>query len=73
MDGGVAWSFTENSRLHLHVDYILHSFSVIKVKEGVLMAGGMPAWGKGSNVNYCEHSKGVELRCRNARNPFLPV
>lgn len=36
IDGAVAWSFTDNEAFHLHGDYILHNFSLIKVERGSL-------------------------------------
>lgn len=34
--GGVAWSFSGKSSLHLHSDYIWHNFSLVEVEEGTL-------------------------------------
>jgi len=35
-DGAVAWSFIDGGALHLHADYILHSFNLIRVASGSL-------------------------------------
>jgi len=35
-DGAVAWSFTDGGALHIHADYILHSFHLIPVASGSL-------------------------------------
>jgi hypothetical protein len=36
IDGAAAWSFEGEDAFHLHMDYLLHSFNVIKVDEGKL-------------------------------------
>ena len=36
IDGAIAWSFEKESALHLHSDYLIHSFDVIDVSEGAL-------------------------------------
>ena len=36
IDGGIAWSFSGDDSLHIHLDYLLHNFSLIKVKKGKL-------------------------------------
>jgi hypothetical protein len=35
-DGAVGWSFSGQDRLHLHVDYLVHNFDLIKVEKGRL-------------------------------------
>ena len=35
-DAAVAWSFVNEGAFHIHVDYILHNFDLIKVPEGRL-------------------------------------
>ena len=35
-DGALAWSFEKNGAFHLHADYLVHDFSLIKVKKGRL-------------------------------------
>jgi hypothetical protein len=35
-DGAVAWSFIDGGALHIHADYILHSFNLIPVGSGSL-------------------------------------
>ena len=34
IDGAVAWSLDANEDMHLHVDYLIHDFSVAKVDKG---------------------------------------
>lgn len=34
--GGVAWSFSGKSSMHLHTDYVWHNFSLANVDEGTL-------------------------------------
>jgi hypothetical protein len=53
IDGGVAWSFTSNSTLHLHADYLLHSFELLKVEKGVLPL----YYGIGARVRFMEDAK----------------
>jgi len=36
IDGAIAWSFGDESAFHLHADYLIHAFEVIKVSEGAL-------------------------------------
>jgi hypothetical protein len=36
IDGGIAWSFSKNSSLHLHVDYLFHNFNIFKAKNSNL-------------------------------------
>ncbi|MCZ6677663.1 MAG: hypothetical protein O7E52_10465 [Candidatus Poribacteria bacterium] len=34
--GGVAWSFGDRDKLHLHADYLLHNFNVFQIETGIL-------------------------------------
>ena len=34
IDGAVAWSLDGNEDIHLHMDYLIHDFSVAKVDQG---------------------------------------
>jgi hypothetical protein len=36
IDGAVAWSFSGQDALHLHVDYLIHNFDMITVERGRL-------------------------------------
>jgi hypothetical protein len=36
IDGAAAWSLDNNEAFHLHGDYLLHNFSLIKVEKGRL-------------------------------------
>ena len=36
LDGGVGWSFEKEKKLHLHADYLVHDFNLIKVERGKL-------------------------------------
>ncbi len=36
IDGAVAWSFSGQNSLHLHADYLIHRFDLIKVEKGRL-------------------------------------
>jgi hypothetical protein len=36
IDGGIAWSLDKNSNLHIHGDYLIHDFTLIKVDKGRL-------------------------------------
>lgn len=36
IDGGAAWSLSDHTRFHFHMDYLIHNFSPIKVKRGRL-------------------------------------
>lgn len=35
-DGAVAWSFRNEAAIHLHADYLIHKFGLLKVEEGSL-------------------------------------
>ena len=37
LDFAVAWSFANNDSLHLHADYLIHNFNLLKVKKGELL------------------------------------
>ena len=50
IDGAVAWSFSKNSRMHLHADYLIHNFTLIKVDKG-----RMPFYfGLGGRIRFAE-------------------
>ncbi|MEA1912324.1 MAG: DUF3996 domain-containing protein [candidate division WOR-3 bacterium] len=34
IDGAAAWAFVNEGAVHLHVDYLFHNFSLIKVESG---------------------------------------
>ncbi len=36
VDGAVAWAFEDETALHLHGDYIVHAFGLLKVEKGSL-------------------------------------
>lgn len=36
IDGAIAWSFSGQDSLHLHADYLVHSFNLITVERGRL-------------------------------------
>jgi hypothetical protein len=36
IDGGIAWSFSGDDSLHIHLDYLIHNFNLFKVKKGKL-------------------------------------
>ena len=35
-DAGIGWSFSDNSSVHIHGDYLWHNFSLINVEKGQL-------------------------------------
>jgi hypothetical protein len=35
IDGGMAWSFHRETALHIHADYLWHSFDLIKTQERI--------------------------------------
>lgn len=41
IDGGIAWSFTKNSSLHLHADYLWHVYDAIESPEIVPLYWGV--------------------------------
>lgn len=36
IDGAAAWSFANEAAFHVHVDYLLHTYSLINVRKGRL-------------------------------------
>ena len=34
IDGAIAWSLGKHANLHLHTDYLLHNFSLIRIDKG---------------------------------------
>lgn len=36
IDGALAWSFANNGAFHLHADYLVHDFNIIRVRKGKL-------------------------------------
>ena len=36
IDGGIAWSFSGDDSLHIHLDYLLQNFNLFKLKKGQL-------------------------------------
>jgi len=45
LDGGLAWSFGENGRLHFHADHLWHNFNFIKNRQFSL------DFGAGAEIN----------------------
>jgi hypothetical protein len=35
-DGALAWSFVDEGAFHIHADYIIHNFNLIRISEGKL-------------------------------------
>jgi hypothetical protein len=70
--GGLAWSFRANSSMHLHVDYLVHSFNSITVRKGRLPLYYGPgvrlrAWNSGHYVGHHEfhdHEAAADLAVR---------
>ena len=54
IDGAIAWSLGKNSSLHLHADYLIHKFSLIKVERGRLPF----YFGIGGRMKFVEDDKG---------------
>jgi hypothetical protein len=58
IDGGVAWSFSGDDSLHLHLDYLVHNFNIFKAKKGKLAL----YYGIGGRVKIEEESRvGVRI------------
>jgi len=56
--GAAAWSFREEAAFHMHVDYVLHSFDLIKIDKGKLPI----YYGIGGRVKLADDSKvGVRI------------
>jgi len=53
IDGGVAWSFSDDDSLHLHLDYLVHNFNIFKAKKGKLAL----YYGIGGRVKIEEESR----------------
>ncbi|MBN2039907.1 MAG: DUF3996 domain-containing protein [Spirochaetes bacterium] len=52
-DLGVAWSFANEDAFHIHSDYLIHNFNLIKVPEGQLPF----YYGIGARVKFAEDDK----------------
>ncbi len=50
-DGGAAWSFGKHDRLHLHGDYLFHTFSLTPVEIGELPI----YYGIGGRIQFREY------------------
>jgi hypothetical protein len=50
IDGALAWSFSHHTSLHLHADYLMHSFGAIKVEKGKLPI----YYGIGGRIKFVE-------------------
>lgn len=60
IDGALAWSLGKNSSLHLHVDYLIHKFSLIKVERGRLPF----YFGIGGRMKFVEDDKDDKIGVR---------
>lgn len=52
VDGAVAWSTDNNASLHLHADYLVHSFSAGRVEKGRLPF----YYGIGGRMKFAENN-----------------
>ena len=58
VDAAAAWSFSDEQAFHLHADYLLHNFDLIKVSKGKLPVH----FGIGGRVKFEDKSKvGVRI------------
>jgi hypothetical protein len=67
IDGATAWSFGDKDALHLHVDYLVHNFDLLKVKQGKLPL----YYGIGGRIKFENDSK-VGIRIPVGINYILP-
>ena len=56
--GAVAWSFVDGGALHIHADYILHSFNLIQVASGRLPL----YYGIGGRIKFLDDNAGIGVR-----------
>ncbi|MHB9031256.1 MAG: hypothetical protein ACYC9O_21010 [Candidatus Latescibacterota bacterium] len=62
IDGALAWSLADDSRLHLHVDYLRHDFRVLQ-DEFDISEGQLPLfYGIGGRVRIDEDDSRVGVR-----------
>lgn len=58
IDGGIAWSFSKDESLHIHLDYLIHNFNIFEVKNNNLAL----YYGIGGRVKAEEESRvGVRI------------
>lgn len=58
IDGAVAWSFGDESALHLHADFLFHTSSIVKEETSKLLA----YYGIGGRIKFADESKaGVRI------------
>jgi len=53
IDAGLAWSFSDGDSLHLHADYLIHDFTVLKPKD--FHARTAFYYGIGGRIKFREH------------------
>ncbi len=56
IDGAAAWSFESHEAFHLHLDYLMHSFNLIKVEKGKLPI----YYGIGGRIRFLNNDEGVD-------------
>jgi len=56
-DGALAWSFVDGGALHIHADYILHSFNLFPVPSGSLPL----YYGIGARIKFLDDA-GIGVR-----------
>ena len=70
-DGAAAWSFRQKAALHLHADYLLHNFTILKSTNGGLSL----FYGIGARVKFQKETKlGIRIPVGiNYRAPTSPL
>ncbi len=57
IDGGMAWSFADETKLHLHGDWIMHNFTVLTDELGI-DSGSLPLYyGIGGRLKFDDDTK----------------
>lgn len=51
VQGALAWSFSDNTNLHLHADYVWHRWNLFEVEKGKLPL----YFGVGGRIRFREH------------------
>ena len=59
IDGGLAWSFSRGTSLHLHADYLWHSFHVFETNEKLPLYYGI-----GMRIKTADHGDDSRLGVR---------
>lgn len=62
IDGAVAWSFDGEDSLHVHGDYLLHNYTLLKDQQNQIRETIPVYYGLGVRVKFEDDKKGEDLQ-----------